>query len=153
MRENSDSENDQMAYVQHVGIQWQTNTTRRPVSFYQDAPALLRGPSGKQDERKSRNCERYKNHSPRSLCAHNHTNVANFEQLRLATFSQPTFFCRRPSLPRQRAGKLQLTHLFSHSHTDKQTTVEPALALLVGFKLSTILRKTCTSILSFQHFI
>ena len=64
----------------------------------------------------------------KSLCAHSHTNVANSEQLRLATFSQPTFFSRRTSLPRQRAGKLQLTHLFSQSHTDKQTIVEPALA-------------------------
>lgn len=55
-----------------------------------------------------------------SPCAHNHTNVANSEQLRLATFSQPTFFSHRPLLPRQQAGKLQLTHLFSKSHTHKQ---------------------------------
>lgn len=69
-----------------------------------------------------------KNHSLVSSRTHNHTNVANAQQLRLATFSQPTFFSRRPSLPRQRAGKLQLTHLFSQSHTDKQTIVELALA-------------------------
>lgn len=53
----------------------------------------------------------------RSLCTHNHTNVANSKQLRLSTFPQPTFFLCCPPLPRQRSGKRQLTHLFSQSHT------------------------------------
>lgn len=59
-------------------------------------------------------------HHPLGLFVHNHTNVANPEQLRLATFFRPTFFCRRPSLPRQRAGKLLPTPLFSQLRADKQ---------------------------------
>lgn len=48
---------------------------------------------------------------------HNHTNVSNSEQLQLTTFSQPKFLSCPPSLPSQWAGKLQLTHLFSQSHS------------------------------------
>lgn len=101
---------------------------RRPASFYQDAPALYSqvhlASVKKKKKKKSHNCENY---MAQSLRTHNHTSVGNTEQLRLATFSQPTFFYCRRSLPRQRGGKLLLTHLFSQSHTHKQTFVKPAL--------------------------
>lgn len=96
-------------------------TNRRTVYFDQDAPVLPRSLSGQRGRRKrATTMSNTKDHPPLGLFVHNHTNVANPEQLRLATFSRPTFFCRRPSLPRQRAGKLPPTPLFSQLHTDKQ---------------------------------
>lgn len=100
-----------LAVCSHLGGR---ETIGRPVSIDQDAPAVPRGPSEQRDEEKDT-----KNTSP-GLFVHNHTNVANSEQLRLATFSQPTFFCHHPSVPRQRAGKLQLTPPFSPLQANKQ---------------------------------
>lgn len=82
-------------------MSFSVKTHRGPVSFDRGAPVLPRRKEwrGGTSERDTMN------HSPPppGLFVHNHTNVANPRQLRLATSTRPTFFLRRPSLPGQRA--------------------------------------------------
>lgn len=117
-------ENIQFMDIQTDKQQWQTDTTIRPATIYQDAPVLATGPSPWCEDSKSHNCECTKKSRP-SRFEHTITPMSlTLNSCDLLPSSQPTFFSRCPALPRQRAGKLQLTHLFSQS----QTVVELLLA-------------------------
>lgn len=100
--------------------QQQDNTTRRPESIDQDAPAQTTGPSGQCQERKSHNCECYRNHSP-GLFAHTITPMSLTPNS--CVLLPPVSQHSSAAMTHCQDGKAKskLTHLFSQSkQTNKQ---------------------------------
>lgn len=89
-----------------------------PLSVEQDAPALHTGPSGQRGGATTASTTAG---SARSLSrAQSRQCFPTLNSCDFTTFSWPTFFSRRPSLPRRRAQTNRVIGLLERTQTNKQ---------------------------------